>query len=148
MDRQKRYNFSALSLVMIDLDDFKHINDSYRHVTGDRVIRDIARKIKHVLRLTDFAGRYGGEEFCIGLPNTPLVGADGVTVRLLQEICAQMFLVDDTTFRVTASMGICVFKPQYTSSVFLDHADEAMYDAKKLGGNRVCVYGQRIRKST
>ena len=138
--RAKRYG-SPLCLMMLDLDHFKRINDTYGHLVGDQVLARVGGVLHETIRATDIAGRYGGEEFCIALTETSVQGACLMAERLRQRIAAEVFTTDDgTTFQATCSIGIA----PYTSDLadlpaFLGRADSALYEAKTSGRNRVVL---------
>lgn len=131
----------AFSLIMVDIDHFKKVNDTYGHQTGDVVLKETARILNDALRKSDTIGRYGGEEFCIILPETTLEGARAVAENLRALVEAHVFHSGDTSLRATASLGVSSFPVEgITSSAdLLKRADEALYRAKEGGRNRVCV---------
>ena len=153
--RSARYGH-PLSLVMVDLDNFKEINDRYGHLKGDEVLREVARRIKKNTRgadatLTakradvDIASRYGGEEFIIIMPEAAAAGAAIAAERLRAVIEAEVGLAVGLTdeqgrpWRVTGSFGIAAFGPGLEPESFIRRADEAVYAAKREGKNRVTV---------
>ena len=133
-----RYN-SPLSVMILDLDDFKRVNDTYGHLIGDRVISTIAELIKRHVRSTDIAARYGGDEFCVALPNTTAPGARGLARKLCEEISEVVFADDGkAVFHVTCSIGLAQFRKDMKDSlVILKFADQALYKAKTAGRNQV-----------
>lgn len=137
-DRAARYKH-LLSLLMIDLDDFKLINDTYGHRAGDIVLSNFAKLLEKSFRKTDYVARYGGEEFVIILPETPQVKAEELAERLRQQVSKKPFLIEkDTQINITVSIGIATFPEQAKSSEgLLDLADLNMYEAKKAGRNQV-----------
>lgn len=145
--RTERYE-RPLSLLMIDLDDFKRINDKYGHVSGDHIIRMFGRMLMDMIRPSDIAARYGGEEFLIILPETCSNNAVIVAERIRQKIAAYPFVVKPQLkerVHLTVSVGICTF-PDYghTAENLLAFADLALYEAKKGGKNKVFVYKENI----
>jgi diguanylate cyclase (GGDEF)-like protein len=130
---------SPLSVMILDLDDFKQVNDTYGHLVGDRVISTIAELIKKHVRSTDIAARYGGDEFCVALPNTTSPGARGLAKKMREEIAGVVFSADgEGVFHVTCSIGLAQFhKNMKDSLVILRFADQALYKAKSGGRNRV-----------
>jgi two-component system, cell cycle response regulator len=136
-NRSVRYR-RALSLVLFDIDHFKQINDTYGHVAGDSVLRQLAMVVKPRLREQDVLARVGGEEFAVLLPEVDLVGARvaGEKVRKLVE--GARFLVDNKKFGCTVSVGITTFDAGIASSGALyELADKNLYAAKNAGRNRV-----------
>lgn len=136
---------SPLSVMILDLDDFKRVNDTYGHLVGDRVISTIAELIKKHVRSTDIAARYGGDEFCVALPNTTAPGARDLAKILCQEIAGIVFSADhEAVFHVTCSIGLAQFRKNMKNSlVILKFADQALYKAKSGGRNRVQENMQR-----
>lgn len=127
------------SLLMIDIDHFKQINDRYGHVAGDEVLRAVAQQIKHSQRTTDQSGRYGGEEFAIILPDTNAQKALLAAERLRKKISELPFEWEEQLLHVTVSMGISEFNASmFTCQSWIDHADTALYAAKAQGRN-CCV---------
>ena len=134
-DRYARYG-SETSLVMLDIDHFKAINDTYGHQAGDRVIQNVSHIIKKSLRETDCAGRYGGEEFGVILANTPAANALFFAERLRKKIEQSEIMYEEQLIKVTISLGICDIKPDMTDSdIWLAQADQALYQAKESGRN-------------
>jgi diguanylate cyclase (GGDEF)-like protein len=127
-----------LSVMMIDIDHFKDVNDTYGHITGDSVLRDLASILERRLRPDDELGRYGGEEFCAILPETSLEGAIriGETLRGLVE--GHAFVVEGEQIKVTISVGIAELKKGMDMKAFYKSADEMLYEAKRTGRNKVC----------
>lgn len=130
---------SPLSVMILDLDDFKRVNDTYGHPVGDRVLLKIAEVIEKHMRSTDITARYGGDEFCVALPNTTVQGARVLARKLREEIADKVFSVDgEAAFHITCSIGLAKFhKDMKNSLVILKFADQALYKAKSAGRNRV-----------
>lgn len=126
----------AFSTLMIDLDTFKHINDTFGHNKGDEVIREVAAIMKRMIRPTDFAGRWGGDEFVIILPGTALSNARIVANRLQQAF--QTIQLPDHSF-LTASIGCTTASPDETEQTFYKRMDDALYLAKEGGRNRIIL---------
>ena len=127
----------TLSGIMGDIDHFKNVNDNYGHKCGDEVIRGIGEMLRKGLRRYDDAGRYGGEEFFIILPNTSKSQAVGIAERFRREIEDLVFLCDERDIRVTMSMGVAHFNSDESREDWIMRADQAMYHAKQDGRNRV-----------
>jgi len=129
-----------LSVVILDLDHFKKVNDTWGHPMGDRVLQIAARVLRETLRESDHVGRYGGEEFMLILPDTRLAEAMIVLERCRQQLMAADVITDNQTrLQVTASFGlVCQDRgPQLTSQELIHYADEALYSAKAKGRNRI-----------
>ena len=127
--RSHRYGH-PLSVMLIDLDDFKSINDRYGHATGDAVLRGVARSIERSIRSIDIAGRYGGEEFLVLLPETAVPGAEVVAQRIRTSV--------EHVGHITASIGLASFTGEATTAAAITAAaDAALYQAKRSGKNRV-----------
>jgi diguanylate cyclase (GGDEF)-like protein len=138
--RGARRHGRPLSALMFDVDSFKRINDSYGHLTGDRVLAEIGRRLGEVVRTTDIKCRYGGDEFLVILPDTPAIGARQVAESLRQTLSAAVIPVtDDTSFSVTVSLGVVTAEADDRDAVsMISRADRALYRAKQRGRNCVC----------
>ncbi|MCE5269029.1 MAG: GGDEF domain-containing protein [Planctomycetaceae bacterium] len=123
-----RYN-SFFSIVMLDIDHFKQVNDREGHLTGDRVLQELARLIDESVRETDLVGRYGGEEFIIIMPQTDLAGACIFTERLRADVADRL--------TVTISGGVTAARETDTPETLLSRVDAALYAAKTAGRNRI-----------
>lgn len=135
--RFRRYGHRS-SLVMFDIDNFKLINDRYGHLAGDEVIRHVAATTRANLRHSDQAGRYGGEEFGIILPETDLDGAGIISERIRQAIAASVVTAQGIDIRYTISLGVASLTDGPKNYMeWLRQADEALYAAKHGGKNRV-----------
>ncbi|MBS1151683.1 MAG: diguanylate cyclase response regulator, partial [Myxococcaceae bacterium] len=134
--RAQRYD-DPLALVLLDLDHFKLINDTFGHPEGDLVLREVAGRLRHCVRETDFIARYGGEEFALLLPKTMLGGALTVAERVRSDLAA----LEIHTRHVTASLGISIFPNQAITSAdaLVRTADDALYAAKREGRNKVAL---------
>lgn len=140
LKRHQRHNMN-LSLLMVDLDHFKSINDNYGHLAGDMVLECIARIFEKTLRTTDFIARYGGEEFVLLLPHTNRFQAQMLAERVRAKIEKTEMDYCGTKFKVTASIGVAAMKPGSLESEesLLGKADKALYAAKNDGRNKVVV---------
>ena len=125
-----------LSILMADVDDFKDINDTFGHRAGDSVLADVARAIRSSLRTSDFAGRYGGEEFLVVLPETAEDGARVLAERIRQSV-AGAGSPGGVTRRVTLSIGVASLEGRMDTLSFVDLADKRLYEAKRLGKDRL-----------
>lgn len=131
---------TALSVLMVDADNFKHINDMYGHATGDRILATIADTMRFALRSYDSIGRYGGEEFVVVLPHTNREDGFRLAERLRNEVAAQPILADSEAIRCTISIGIASTdgkSPRTENANLIADADHALLKAKDLGKNRV-----------
>ncbi len=138
--RFQRYGTNA-SLILFDIDHFKHVNDAYGHLAGDEVIRTVSQRLVNLKRTTDIAGRYGGEEFGIILVDTSQENAQIFAERLRQEIESNSIQHKDISISVTISLGLRGFSNETGSyEKILAQADEALYRSKSDGRNRTTLY--------
>jgi diguanylate cyclase (GGDEF)-like protein len=141
VQRSRRLNH-PISVLMVDLDDFKGINDQYSHMAGDITLREIAAVMKKNLRTIDVIGRYGGDEFIIILPETDSSNAKITCERLLNQIRATEIPVNEDTISITASIGYSSYLEEFPEvAVMMNQADLAMYEAKNSGKNTIARYG-------
>ncbi|MBI3754142.1 MAG: GGDEF domain-containing protein, partial [Deltaproteobacteria bacterium] len=143
-NRAVRYE-TSISLIMMDIDDFKKINDTYGHRTGDQVLKEIADMIKKLVRKTDIVARYGGEEFAIILPHTNLEGAEEEAERI-REVISNHAYANLTKENLTISLGVASYPSGSTiisSGDLVNLADTALYEAKRGGKNKVVALGQK-----
>lgn len=138
--RSKRYHHAA-SLLLLDIDHFKRVNDTYGHSRGDHVLRLVAAHCRGMLRAPDFVGRLGGEEFAIMLPQTGLDSATEIAERLRISLSQQDVSIEQDSLHVTVSIGVAECLPDDNIDECLRRADLAMYEAKRKGRNRVETYG-------
>ncbi len=137
LERARRAQ-SPLSLILLDFDHFKAINDTHGHLAGDQVLREAAQRLAQELRPYDTIGRYGGEEFVIVLPNCEAMDARARAEQLRRVIRSETFLVGTTELRVTCSFGLVNYSsPAETIETLLSKADAALYEAKHAGRDRV-----------
>ena len=135
--RAKRYN-RALSLVMIDVDHFKSINDNYGHATGDHVLTNVGHILGDSLRDSDILARIGGEEFVLLLPDTPKSNAEHVAERMRAQLASTTIKHEAQELNITASFGVAaICEEDDTLEQMLGRADVAMYEAKNNGRNQV-----------
>ena len=143
-NRTVRYE-TPISLIMMDIDDFKRINDTYGHRTGDHVLKEIADMIKKLVRKTDIVARYGGEEFSVILPHTNLDGAEEEAERIREAISSHAY-ANLTKETITISLGVVSYpsgKTIMNAGDFVNLADTALYEAKRSGKNKVVVLGRK-----
>ena len=146
--RARRHNHE-LALVMLDLDQFKLLNDNFGHQGGDKVLVDTAKSINDLLRLGDIFGRYGGEEFAVILPSTDLAGAEEVAERIRQTIAKSTVDYQGRSISVTVSIGVAIIDEQDSRyEDLIRNADLALYRAKAMGRNRVCLAEETLDKKT
>jgi len=139
IERLRRFGH-PLSAIMVDIDQFKAINDTYGHQTGDQVLRALADRLNHNIRGVDILGRYGGDEFSILLPETDLETAKAIARRLRQGIADNPISTDDGLLSITISLGIAIANEEMPNlEALLNLSDAAMYAAKQGGRDRVVV---------
>ena len=138
--RSRRYGH-PLSLLMLDADHFKQINDQHGHQAGDEALQQLARACQRQLRQADILGRIGGEEFAILLPDTELPPACAVAERVRQAVADLRLAGRQQTFGLTLSIGVGSYQPGDELNTLLNRADVALYQAKQAGRNRVCHAG-------
>lgn len=139
-ERTERYG-TPLSFVMVDIDHFKRINDTWGHQAGDAVLREMGTLIRQVARTSDIPGRYGGEEFCLLLPQTSLEGAREYAQRFRMSVEDHPFPVAGQALRLAVSIGVagCPAPTVGSGDDLIRLADQALYEAKAAGRNRVVV---------
>lgn len=128
------------AVLLVDLDHFKRVNDVHGHAAGDAALQDVAHTLRQVARSVDRVGRFGGEEFCLLLPHTPLEGAEQMARRVRQAIAELPLSWDGSTIQLTASVGVAACEqPAETVSQLMMRADRALYQAKTEGRDRVVI---------
>jgi len=138
--RFQRYQ-KPVSLVMFDIDHFKKVNDTYGHQAGDEALRNTSMIIQQSMRTTDIAGRFGGEEFAVILPETDKESAMIFCERIRSSIEKSTITYENFTFQFTASMGICELSSEIkTANQWLEYADQALFKSKNNGRNQVTIY--------
>ncbi|MCL2170787.1 MAG: GGDEF domain-containing protein [Defluviitaleaceae bacterium] len=135
---------APVSLIFLDIDDFKQINDNYGHLIGDEVLRILVSRIRHCLRRDTLVARYGGEEFVILLPGSPENDAENAANRIRENVAKSPFLIKEDRLFVTASFGVATYYPdenfENPLQELIRKADEAMFAIKRSGKNAVAVY--------
>lgn len=140
IQRARRYG-RTLSIISLDIDHFKRVNDRFGHPAGDKVLRQFAIACTDLLRSTDALGRLGGEEFSIAMPETDESRAMAVAERILREIEKQLITFNNESIRITVSLGVTsTSRSGFSIYELLKHADMALYTAKKEGRNRVIFW--------
>lgn len=143
IERAVRYRID-LSVIMMDLDHFKRVNDKYGHQTGDLVLRSTAMLMMKTLRTNDVLVRYGGEEFVIIAPETSLLAAKTLSERIRRNIAkTKIGLADGEQLSVTVSLGVATLEHGDTPETLVAKADQAVYVAKQSGRNRTCMTSPR-----
>jgi diguanylate cyclase (GGDEF)-like protein len=148
LNRAMRHG-SPMSLLMLDVDHFKRVNDTFGHAAGDQVLQGIGKVLRDSCRVYDVAGRYGGEEFCIVLPETKPGNTSVVAERIRSRLESTEIPCGETSIVVTASIGIAGMDTPADSEVLspaalLDRADRALYSAKNRGRNRVEMWDSEL----
>ena len=130
---------AMLAIGLIDIDNFKRLNDSLGHAAGDVALQRLAAAVRERLRPIDHLARFGGEEFVVLLPGSDAAAAQAALTRLQRSLSAALFMHDDREVFVTFSAGVTAWRPGETLTDALARADEALYDAKRSGKNRTCA---------
>jgi diguanylate cyclase (GGDEF)-like protein len=138
-DRTKRSR-TQMSVLMIDIDNFKRINDNYGHIVGDNAIRDVAKSIGLSIRPYDIAGRYGGEEFVVLLPNSDIQVALDIGKRILENVKTSCKIQTADSYTITVNIGAAqMIKTETSSQSTIENADRALLKAKRLGKDQVVI---------
>lgn len=138
--KRSRRSKNFASLVLFDIDHFKRVNDNYGHPAGDEVIRSVAQKLRQIKRDTDIAGRYGGEEFAVILPETDIAGAKFFAERLRKEVEKDCVIYEDEKITFTISLGIARCLEDGEDHIgWLNRSDQALYRSKEGGRNQTSV---------
>ena len=143
----RRYG-NAASMLLIDVDHFKSLNDSYGHAFGDTVLREFCDRAREAIRGTDYLIRYGGDEFAVVLPQTDAIGAWAVGQRIVKSVRARPFGQEHREVPVTISMGVATAEPNEVLSAtdILKRADSALYEVKNAGRDGIAVWRERRHK--
>jgi diguanylate cyclase len=132
-------NGGELSIGLLDIDNFKRLNDELGHSAGDEALKSLAAVVSKTLRPTDRVARYGGEEFVVLLPQTPASEGEQVLTRLQRSLTGGLFMHKDKQIFVTFSAGVTGYRPDERIEDSLERADQALYEAKRTGKNRTCI---------
>lgn len=143
--RSRRYG-GKISLIMVDVDNLKGINDTYGHRMGDKVIKQVSRKIKECIRQIDTASRYGGDEFAVILPNTSLAEATVVAERMVEAVSKMSVVYKNETVKISISVGVGRYDSDSNPEEITNRSDQALYTAKQAGKNMVKVF-EECKKS-
>ncbi|CAN7496940.1 diguanylate cyclase [Trinickia sp. LjRoot230] len=128
------------SVLLLDIDHFKHVNDTHGHPVGDAVLQNVAKTVASQLRAADMLGRFGGEEFIVILPGCPMSGARTVGEKIRLAVENDSLILPNATLRITVSVGgATIFEGVDDADWLVGEADHALYDAKRSGRNRVCI---------
>ncbi len=130
---------SSLAIGLLDVDNFKKLNDQLGHQTGDEALKFLARRVSECLRPVDVVARYGGEEFVVMLPDTPADEGQQILTRLQRTLSAEFFTHDENKVFITFSAGVTAYRPGEPLEAALERADIGLYEAKRTGKNRTCV---------
>jgi len=137
--RSRRYG-GQISVIMVDIDNLKEINDTYGHSTGDRVIIEVSRKIRDCIRQIDIAARYGGDEFALILPNTPLSDAVVVAQRMVDAVAGSPIILNKKQVSLSISVGLGQYDADATPEDITSKSDQALYKAKQAGKNTLKIF--------
>ena len=130
---------TELSIGLLDVDNFKRLNDELGHAAGDTALKSLAEVVSKALRPTDLVARYGGEEFVVLLPDTPVLEGEQILTRLQRSLSGGLFMHEERQVFVTFSAGVTLYRQGEPIEAALERADEALYEAKRTGKNRTCV---------
>ena len=132
-------NGVPIAIALLDIDNFKKLNDRLGHGAGDQALKALAERVKQQLRPADAVARYGGEEFVVMLPDATIEQGREVLTRMQRALTAALFMHDEEQVFVTFSAGLTLYRRGESIEQALDRADEALYEAKRTGKNRTCV---------
>jgi len=137
--RYRRYG-GQISMIMVDIDNLKKINDAYGHRVGDKVIREISKKVKECIRQIDTAARYGGDEFAVILPNTSLADAIVVAERMVDTVSNSPMTWKKEQIALSISVGLGQYEADISADDITSRSDQALYTAKQAGKNTVSIF--------
>ena len=138
-------NGEPFTIVIGDIDDFKHINDTYGHDAGDKILIKLSELINLTIRKQDICARWGGEEFLFLFPDTDKKGGKIISEKLRKKIEKEKIEYNGTTLSITMTFGICTFSETTTTEECINRADKALYEGKKTGKNRILVYTKKLK---
>lgn len=139
-DVQAKGGGDGVAMLLIDIDDFKGINDSFGHLAGDQVVAETARRIADIIRPTDVCGRWGGDEFIVLINGLGTRGLRAIAEVIRKTVTGPIVLPDGREVKMTLSLGACLVEPEDSIDTTVDMADAALYAAKSQGRDRVVVY--------
>lgn len=141
VSKAQRY-IGNLSVLMIDIDHFKSINDCYGHIVGDYILKELSRIIEEMIRKSDYIVRFGGEEFVVVLPEISMGKAVSLSKRIKSIIEKNVFYIHNKAIKMTISIGVSTFNDNKTSYELLKEADDMLYISKNNGRNRIAFYSE------
>ncbi len=144
VDISMRHN-NPLSLIVLDIDYFKSINDQYGHAVGDKVLQNLSRCIENEIRGCDILFRYGGEEFVIVLTNTDIHGAELLSERIRYAVINEKFIVNDKNIPIRISLGVAQIEKNNDAEELFTKTDTALYEAKRNGRNQTMLYSGEMK---
>lgn len=147
LKKQSKRVEQPVGMALIDIDNFKIINDTYGHLVGDKILRELAILLKSEIRSTDYAARYGGEEFVVVFPNTSLQDAIRLAERIREKVASHRFILDQQILSVTVSIGVdaChTYNETVNDHRFLNAIDSLLYKAKENGKNQVQYFLEKL----
>jgi diguanylate cyclase len=140
LNEHRKFHPDCISFAMIDIDDFKIINDNYGHQKGDKILRMLGELIKKNIRTDDICVRYGGEEFLLAFKNTDNETALKILERIKSSFCEQIFYRDGKEIFCTISVGLALGDKDEDNESIISNADKALYQAKRNGKNSIMTY--------
>jgi len=144
--RSRRYG-EQISLIMVDIDNLKQINDQYGHRVGDKAIKEISKRIQESIRQIDTAARYGGDEFAIVLPNTSLTDAAVVAERMVTVVAGSPVVCRKDEIPISISVGLGRYDADDTPDDITSRSDKALYAAKESGKNTFKIFSAKGRRA-